>query len=507
MSDFESVSFDEEELLYESSDNETYEQSKRVKTVPYVLMKLHEAQNTVEALASDLSELLSITKDEAVLLLRYTKFDTQKAQDFWYEVGEETARAKAGIVTGTVARNAEKPFTCQICYEEVSAEGGWQLGCGHPFCERCWKTHLEVMVREGKECLLARCPAFRCTEKVPHTFIRQLLSKEKKENQTQSSLDRYQQFFLQSFIDDMPDMKFCPNPEGCEMVVHRLNNLMSTDVICECGYSFCFNCSHESHRPADCECVAEWEKFNNDSSHTSMWILANTKPCPKCKKNIEKNQGCNHMTCSCGSQFCWVCLGDWSTHGGNSGGYYNCNVYKKTDTDKKIESARKSVDKHLFFFERFMNHGRAMKFVVNDLEALEKRHIALVSASQCDLHDLAFIKDALELILVCRRALKWTYAMGFCMEENAPEKDLFEFLQKNLESNVEKLHSMYETKGLAFLKKLRHASDDATLSVADVLEEMKQFREEMINYTSVTRKFKEKLLEGIENGLTNNFVA
>lgn len=34
------------------------------------------------------------------------------------------------------------------------------------------------------------------------------------------------------------------------------------------------------------------------SSQTSNWIAANTKVCPKCKSTIEKNGGCNHMTCN-----------------------------------------------------------------------------------------------------------------------------------------------------------------------------------------------------------------
>merc|ERR1712154_518295 len=53
--------------------------------------------------------------------------------------------------------------------------------------------------------------------------------------------------------------------------------------------------------------------------------------------HIEKNQGCNHMTCrkhagGCGHEFCWLCKGDWSKHGSATGGYYQCNIYEKNKT-------------------------------------------------------------------------------------------------------------------------------------------------------------------------------
>ena len=44
--------------------------------------------------------------------------------------------------------------------------------------------------------------------------------------------------------------------------------------------------------------------------------------CPKCNICIEKNGGCNHMQCyHCKHDFCWMCLGNWRTHGSE---YYEC---------------------------------------------------------------------------------------------------------------------------------------------------------------------------------------
>lgn len=43
------------------------------------------------------------------------------------------------------------------------------------------------------------------------------------------------------------------------------------------------------------------------------WIEEHTKKCPNCNEPIEKNGGCNHMTCkSCSYDFCWICSEKWS---------------------------------------------------------------------------------------------------------------------------------------------------------------------------------------------------
>jgi ariadne-1 len=72
--------------------------------------------------------------------------------------------------------------------------------------------------------------------------------------------------------------------------------------------------------------VAQWIIKNSAESENLNWILANTKSCPKCKRPIEKNQGCMHMTCSqCKYEFCWLCQGGWAEHGERTGGFYACN--------------------------------------------------------------------------------------------------------------------------------------------------------------------------------------
>jgi len=33
--------------------------------------------------------------------------------------------------------------------------------------------------------------------------------------------------------------------------------------------------------------------------------------CSKCERWVEKNTGCNHMTCICSHEFCYVCGADY----------------------------------------------------------------------------------------------------------------------------------------------------------------------------------------------------
>ena len=62
-------------------------------------------------------------------------------------------------------------------------------------------------------------------------------------------------------------------------------------------------------------CIVFKEINELDSEYEDMELEVSAgKHCPSCANYIEKNNGCNHMTCYCGFQFCWVCLGDYAEH-------------------------------------------------------------------------------------------------------------------------------------------------------------------------------------------------
>ena len=70
------------------------------------------------------------------------------------------------------------------------------------------------------------------------------------------------------------------------------------------------------------------------------------KKCPKCKIYTEKNEGCNHMTCtSCKYQWCWLCEGEYQ-YGHYNSGRCNGQQFTKANSIEEIENKKNErIDK------------------------------------------------------------------------------------------------------------------------------------------------------------------
>lgn len=169
-------------------------------------------------------------------------------------------------------------------------------------------------------------------------------------------------------------MRWCPAPNcqnaiECHVSARKLRTVVPS-VVCDCGHPFCFGCGQASHAPAICPLVKQWIKKCEDDSETANWISANTKECPKCSSTIEKNGGCNHMTCrKCRHEWCWICEGPWSEHGSN---WYNCNRFD----EKAGVNARDAQAKSRASLERYLHVSSHRKRVMTCRRQLTDRLIA-----------------------------------------------------------------------------------------------------------------------------------
>lgn len=103
------------------------------------------------------------------------------------------------------------------------------------------------------------------------------------------------------------------------------------DIVCPaCALDFCSECQGRPHQ-GSCE---SWKRFTRDhrgdepkrgsskapkSKITSKRIeKLKMKPCPSCRSYIQKNGGCNHMTCQyCRHEFWWCCFSDYRPRDGD----------------------------------------------------------------------------------------------------------------------------------------------------------------------------------------------
>ena len=385
------------------------------------------------------------------------------------------AEAVAGASVAAESK-AEEELHCEICFEDVSPDNSFSLGCQHRFCRLCWHGYLANEVSEGTRCVFSACPAQGCKEVVTEDVFVQILNGDSDEQQ----LTRYRKFLLDAFVDTNKCMRWCPSP-FCTNALSAPSH--TTSVRCRCGCAFCFHCGEPAHEPINCAMLTKWLDKCQNESETANWILSHTKRCPKCQTRIEKNQGCNHMTCraaGCGHEFCWICMGPWSEHGTDTGGYYKCNRFVQKDlkdSASEADKAKRELDRYLHYFQRYQNHAKAEEFAASQRGKIAQRmeQIAMEDAGGgTSWIDAQFLKTANEQLIECRRVLKYSYAFGFYLEPGT-EKNLFEHLQEMLEKHTEQL-------------------SEHTEKPTD--------RSDVINFTRVTERFMGHLLQGIEDGLT-----
>jgi ariadne-1 len=228
-----------------------------------------------------------------------------------------------------------------------------------------------------------------------------------------------------------------------------------------------------AHAPIDCKTLEKWQEKNKGEEENIKWVLINTKKCPGCQQRIEKGLGCNHMTCNkCAFEFCWLCLGDYRNHAA-------CNTYKVEEMASSNKEVKESLDRYLWYYERSNNHGNAAKFAEKDRAKTSEKLRVLQSQSKVDgWSNTDFLEQAADALIECRYSLKYSYALGFFMNDG-PEKALFEFLQGELEIYTERLSGFLESQ-----------IDETS-------------RPKILDNVVAVRRFLKNLEDGIKRGLTN----
>jgi hypothetical protein len=116
---------------------------------------------------------------------------------------------------------------------------------------------------------------------------------------THSPISRYDKLRVLKLLSADPGFRWCLSPECDSGQLYDDTEYLDPHIICEeCGFESCFTHAVPWHEGQSCDQFeSQREHGDPEYAQTQNWIRQNSKPCPGCSANVEKDAGCFHMTC------------------------------------------------------------------------------------------------------------------------------------------------------------------------------------------------------------------
>ena len=484
------IDYDQEEV-YSDPENDNNDTGEQYKLLSFATLD-KERENKID----EFVQMSNLPKSQAELVLMNNNWNLDILMEVWYDQMQKI-KENSGITQTKESTKQLKDYlkgfkiekdVCPVCEIDIDPGDGLSLGCGHEFCSDCFKEHLKEKMNDQLTLLATKCPMRFCNFQVPPEIFKKLFKDDKDE------MNIYNKCLMRNFTESNADVKLCPNPK-CDKIFQLPGHGM-TDIKCPCGTIFCFKCLRETHRPCDCFMIELWEKKSkkDNDAENLKWLLANTKQCPNCHKYIEKNQGCNHMTCrkeagGCGYEFCWICLGEWAPHGTS---WYECKRINKKELEKstkKIKDMKIELERFSKYYEGFQDEENAIKFAKKLDEKINLyKNMLLTKKNQTNM-DVMFLDEALRIVIECHLLLKNTYIFGYYMKQKL-NNSLYEYHQEMLRREADLLHEKLEMSNLIDILSIDEKEK--------FKKEFNTYKEKVQSLMGETLKFKNNILEDIE---------
>ena len=193
---------------------------------------------------------------------------------------------------------ATSNLSCTICMEMQAPANMVKMPCEHPYCRQCFRA----LVRDSlyDESLFPP----RCCQLIPEVTIGSVMGSE--------FMIEYRAKKIE-FETHIPNRIYCCNPECAQFLGPKQRIVAITRRVCErCGIGTCTRCRNIA-QPEGEDYHVECVPGERDQSFLEVVRDAGYQQCYNCHRWVELNFGCNHITCLCGSEFCYVCGNRWRT--------------------------------------------------------------------------------------------------------------------------------------------------------------------------------------------------
>merc|ERR1712154_489852 len=206
----------------------------------------------------------------------------------------------------------KKTFECKVCAEILHSDELYTISkCGHSLCRFCFRRHIFSSIDRKKT--EPKCPFPECDEILAHHDDLQVVLSRREYDDINYKLNM-------NTISKLNGIKYCLTPD-CDNVIEFDTSLCkiktkATKFDCnKCGNCWCLDCQIPWHNGY--KTCKSWKKSIKRKKYENIadkkygkWYKDNrklVKECPGCHAHIEKNEGCNHITCRCQTEWCWLC--------------------------------------------------------------------------------------------------------------------------------------------------------------------------------------------------------
>ncbi|KAL8516092.1 hypothetical protein ACS0TY_014679 [Phlomoides rotata] len=254
---------------------------------------------------------LSSQIDLLLRKLSHTRTSLVSSQDIKSAVDLARKAIISEVNRSAAINNAKKlSQTCTICLEDTNVDEMFLIaGCQHSYCFSCMSKHVQFQLLHG---ILPECPHENCKSALKLESCTKFLSPE---------LFHIMSQHLKEASIPISEKIYCPFAR-CSALLSRNELQRPTGdatvlwgrTCPRCGGIFCLNCKVPWHSHMSCADFKRLdpypctdEKKLKTLATENMW-----RQCPKCNHMVSLAEGCYHIHCRCGHEFCYTCGAEWT---------------------------------------------------------------------------------------------------------------------------------------------------------------------------------------------------
>ncbi|XP_027932132.1 uncharacterized protein LOC114187916 [Vigna unguiculata] len=278
------------------------------------------------------------------------------------------AKVAIGLVTFPI--NGERLLkNCSICCDDKPVQIMITLKCSHIFCSHCLRAYADGKVQLSQ--VPIKCPQPGCKYCISATECRSFLPF--------TSFESLEKALSQADIDHS-DRIYCPFPncsvllDTLECVSARSSSSQSDNSCLECPVCkrfICVDCKVPWHSSMNCLEFQNLSEDERDASDISLHRLAQNKRwkrCQQCRTVIELTQGCYHMACWCGHEFCYSCGAEYRE------GQQTCQCAYWDENNSENSVAHSLQESEQWAWETF----NSLSMIVDAYSDQERSQLALI---------------------------------------------------------------------------------------------------------------------------------